>query len=307
MNSTTILQFALDNLTDVEDKGSQIYAVCPFCGKQGHFNISKENGKFNCFRCGKKGHFHYLVKYILGWNTDVNKVVNEYTAGITLSTLLQLYDKNVSVADMFFNWRETVGAIELNGKSLACKKAVEYLASRNISLEYALELGIMVGTEGKYNHTVVIPIYFENEVVNYSARRIPPAVGKRYETPRNTEVNYKKSELLYNFDSAKESDWVVIVEGQFDCIALMQEELPAVALMGKTMSTDQLLLVIENWDEVIIMLDGSFLEEAIAIGKSLVGLTSEVRIAIIEGASDPSSNVELAIEALGKARNIECF
>jgi DNA primase len=307
INSLIVHQFVEDNLSNIEIVGDNAYAVCPYCKKgNNHFAVNLNTGKYHCFKCNCKGNFERLSKKVLGWSTKIDDVIEQYSGGISLATLLSIYDKDTTVADLFFNWQE--GTISIFDSKLVCQRALEYLATRNITRNYVEELGFRVGVEGKYKHCVVLPVYFQNEVVNLVARQIPPYETKeRYNGPHKGEAIMDKGELLYNFDSVIGSDYVVIVEGVFDAIALKAKGIPVVALLGKEISKEQIYLVVENWDKVVVLLDGGFVKDALKIGKCLMGLTGTILIAIIDGEDDPSENVEAAISAIENARSIEYY
>ena len=306
INEPIITQFAQENLRNVVDKGSQLFSTCPFCGKEfNHFNISKETGKFNCYSCGKGGSFESLTKKLLGWKVNVKDVIEEYSSGITLATLIDIYDKDTTVGSLYFDWKEDT--ISIFDSKVVCKRALEYLMTRNMTRKLIERLEFRVGIAGKYENMIVMPVYFNEEVVNLVARRIPPYRGRRYDGPHKDEAILNKSELLYNYDNVLDSDWVVVCEGVFDCIALAQKGVPCVALLGKEISTDQILLLVEKWDKIVILLDGGFEDSAIKNAKKLEGLTKTVQIAMIDGEEDPSENPLKAKEAIENAKSIECY
>lgn len=307
INEPIIRQFAEDNLKITKETNGQLYCICPYCQKaNNHFNIDLSTGRNYCFRCGKGGSFERLTKKVCGWNTQVGDIIEQYSGGITLATLMDVYSKDTSYSDMFFDWK--AGTVELTDSRLVCKRALMYLLKRNIIPKYALELGFRVGVEGNYKNMLVLPIYYNSEVANLIARQIPPyQTPLRYSGPHKGEALMDKSELLFNFDTAIEYDWTVIVEGVFDAISLREKGIPVVALMGKEISSEQVILVTENWNKVVILLDGGFEADAVKIGRRLQGLTDSVYIASIDGTEDPNENVEKAIEAIKKSKEIEYF
>ena len=72
-------------------------------------------------------------------------------------------------------------------------------------------------------------------------------------------AGFKKSQVLYNLARAVEDDStgvVVLVEGFFDCIKVVQAGYICVALMGCSLSEDQEELLARHFRQVVIMLDG---------------------------------------------------
>jgi DNA primase len=62
--------------------------------------------------------------------------------------------------------------------------------------------------------------------------------------------------VVYNLHRAGESDWVVVVEGFFDCMKVAQAGYPAVALMGSSLAEQQEILLLRQFEKVTLMLDG---------------------------------------------------
>src|SRR5438045_6722527 len=101
----------------------------------------------------------------------------------------------------------------------------------------------------------VIPIENERgELVAYAGRSIDNAEPK-YKLP----AGFKKSQGLYNLSRALEEDStgaVVLVEGFFDCIKVVQAEHACVALMGCSLSVEQETQLVGRFRNVAVMLDG---------------------------------------------------
>ena len=102
---------------------------------------------------------------------------------------------------------------------------------------------------------IVIPIENEaGELVAYAGRSIDGSEPK-YKLP----AGFKKSQVLYNLARALEDDSagaVVLVEGFFDCIKVVQAEHVCVALMGCSLSEEQETLLVREFRQVVVMLDG---------------------------------------------------
>jgi DNA primase len=127
-----------------------------------------------------------------------------------------------------------------------------YLSQRGISPETARRFGVgFFRGNGSMKGRVVIPIHDETgRLVAYAGRAIDGSEPK-YKLP----TGFQKSRELYNLHRAKESDRVILVEGFFGCIKLAQAGLPALALMGCTMSKEQEELLVSHFDAVWLMLD----------------------------------------------------
>jgi len=130
-----------------------------------------------------------------------------------------------------------------------------YLAGRGVDAKTAAHFGIgFYPGKGSMEGRIVIPIHNEDGVlVAYAGRNIGPS-EPRYKFP----VRFRKSLVLFNLHRAvHHGKAVIVVEGFFDCLKLYQVGFPCVvALMGCTLSHRQEALLVENFREVTLMLDG---------------------------------------------------
>lgn len=304
MIELVVQQFVQEHCQNIVRKGDNLFCDCPFCGKsKQHFNISTLTGEFHCYRCGRGGDFSRFVKFFKGKKASVSKITEEYTSNISLATLASIYQQEESVKELLFEWKSNT--LPLIHKKLKCQRAQEYLLSRNIPLDFAIEHDIRVGIDGKYDNMLIIPVFFNQQVVNFVARRFH-GVGRRYDGPHNDEAIMNKSHILYNFDATKNLESVVLVEGVFDAFALMLKEVPVVALMGKEISSEQVKLTM-CWSRVIVLLDGGFLKDGLKVAHSMEGLVDDVQVAVMPEGIDPSDSPETALKAISESGCISCF
>lgn len=181
-----------------------------------------------------------------------------------------------------------------------------YVAGRGINSDVARLFGVgHYAGPGIMSGRIVIPIHSpEGALVAYAGRTIDGR-EPRYRFP----LGFRKSQLLFNLHRAvKERDrrCVVLVEGFFDCMKVQQAgQMPVVALMGSTMSACQQDLLRENFDAVILMLDG---DEA---GRSATGVIAEclsrwvsVNIAKVPAGSQPDQlSAEQIQQIINEAKN----
>jgi len=130
------------------------------------------------------------------------------------------------------------------------------LAQRGIDPETAEYFGVgFFSGKGSLSGRIVIPIENEaGELVAYAGRSIDGSEPK-YRLP----AGFKKGQVLYNLARALEDDStgaVVLVEGFFDCMRVVQAEHVCVALMGCSLSENQEEQLVRHFRQVVIMLDG---------------------------------------------------
>lgn len=128
---------------------------------------------------------------------------------------------------------------------------------------------------GKFNpiNSLVFPVIMRGKMVGWQARLaydpddVPDELRGSYGFYFDDEANdyvappkcftcplMPKSSALMNFDVARESEVVVVVEGP---ISMAGVGPCAVSVLGKTISPEQVRLLSENWKLVILMLDVS--------------------------------------------------
>ena len=295
MTSLIIQMFCEKHLQNVEVEDDKVFADCPFCGKgRHHWDINLTTGLHFCYRCGARGNFYMLYKHIKGYYPKESILMEETVSELSLETLNTIFSEKKIVEFKVTDWMENTCDIDADGRIL--KRAREYLLSRNISLQLAKELKIRVAVACKYQNRLIIPIIEGGVVVNFVARLIGNE-GKRYSGPCRQENYINKSELLWNFDSVKFNSEVVLVEGIFDAIPLL--DLNVAALMGKTLSDKQAEKLVNKVRSVIVMLDSGFLDSAKKIAKQLLGMVP-IKIAQL-GKDDPGDNPEGARKAIREA------
>ena len=147
-----------------------------------------------------------------------------------------------------------------------------YVKKRGIKEETAEHFGIgFFYGKGSMAERLVIPIHNEKgELIAYAGRAIDDETEPKYKVP----AGFRKSLVLFNLHRAKNSnDRVVLVEGFFDVMKVHQAGFPfVVSLMGSVLSEHQEHLLVENFDSVILLLDG---DEA---GRSA---TSEIALRLV--------------------------
>jgi len=131
-----------------------------------------------------------------------------------------------------------------------------YIRNRGLKQETAEYFGVgFFHGRGSMSERVVIPIHNEDgALVAYAGRSVNDSEPK-YKLP----AGFRKSLVLFNLHRALQtkSKAIVIVEGFFDCLKVFQAGfLCTVALMGSSLSEYQEKLLVENFDRVVMMLDG---------------------------------------------------
>jgi DNA primase len=106
---------------------------------------------------------------------------------------------------------------------------------------------------------IIIPAYMHEELRGWQARYVGDRNWKICKTPKYyTMPHMQKGEILYNFDYARNNDFIILTEGPSDVWAVGPE---AIALWGKSASAKQIESINQHWDKIVILLDGDAWEE----------------------------------------------
>lgn len=117
---------------------------------------------------------------------------------------------------------------------------VEYILKRGMNLDW---YDWMWSNEPGYSDRVIIPFYYNNSIVGWSARKITDGNPKYLAASQPSYV--------FNLDNQTEDKSVVIVvEGVLDAISI-----DAIAVMGNELNSDQILRIMDLRKEVILVPD----------------------------------------------------
>jgi DNA primase len=132
-----------------------------------------------------------------------------------------------------------------------------YLAERELDPATISHFGLGYAPRGLLAHRIAIPIHNERgELVAYAGRYANAAVPDgeaKYLLP----PGFRKSEVLFNLHRVRDRDHLTLVEGYWSVFRLFQLGIPAVALMGSTLSPRQEeLLTLSKVRRLTLFLDG---------------------------------------------------
>ncbi len=145
------------------------------------------------------------------------------------------------------------------------RKTIEYLLKRGHSVKAIEDIGIaMAKAEGMSDSNagrLMFPLKNpQGQVVGYSARRLLDNDTAKYINSPETPI-FKKGKLLYNYHNvrpiARHAGYVYLLEGFMDVMALGRAGLEsALALMGTSLTAEQIMLLRQLNAEVRVCLDG---------------------------------------------------
>lgn len=181
---------------------------CPFCtGHSGyHLGYNEEEDYFYCWRCG----WHSMSEVLFTLtHTSPKKLLEEYSGS---SSVL----KHPSIQKKQHELPSNIVPITKNSIYY------RYLAKRFSNPDYIVKTWNLMGTgpvsllDGiDYKLRILIPIYWEGEMVSFTSRDVTGKTELRYLTcPRSREKIHHKT-IIYRHPSYKEKEGIC-VEGPFD-------------------------------------------------------------------------------------------
>jgi hypothetical protein len=264
---------------------------CPFpeCGKSNHLYVNARSGKWICHVCGQASHdIKRLLIQVEGYDW--------LKSGAGLMGMGEAPEPEQEPEPKEPERINTPLPPEYipvwDGERWSFPK---YLTSRNINRKTARRLDLGYCSSGEYANRIILPI------------RCPLGNSFTSRMVHNyTRIRYKAGEhagrLLYGWESLR---WyrgkVVLVEGPFDAIKVIQSGYAAIALMGKLLSRTKTPLLNSIDRELVVMLD----EEA---GKESIKVARELGSKIAVAKNDPGDmDKEEIHNAVSGAMNVERF
>lgn len=145
------------------------------------------------------------------------------------------------------------------------RKLHRYLRNRGLTVEQIHHHRIGYVVRGNYGGSIVLPVYMKKKLRFWQVRRVFLAGSNvaKYDSP-----TVERADILFNYDVISKNGEAVIVEGIFDAIS--QEPKPAVALLGKSISNEQIaLLVKKRVRKVTVVLDGEAWNDTLAVAQAV--------------------------------------
>lgn len=289
----------LEPNTDVS-KGSA-FISCPFHSENTpSCDVALSHGQFFCHGCKEGGSFYKLIAQVDGISIRQAK--------------LRLWDDS-DTEQQLVTWKKKLQAAEQIDKPTyyswcsfkqkfkdvqTSRKGMEYLGSRGIDRETAIRFGLRIGQIGRYKDRIILPVVSpDGKLITYTARTILDGVKPK---TRKAHSRFRKLTLfgIHALDVSRRYKNIILVEGEFDDVFLMQRGYPALGAMGTSeLSSEQIALLVSLTDGVILCYDD---DEA---GKKACKVNSRklkpyIDVSIVE-LSDNKDPDELSSEELDEA------
>ena len=307
-------QFSLEHYLDEKGIDYQIHDSeshaevsinCPECHNRGEPTpdrkkklwINPEKATFYCYRCSFAGGILQLIKSISQCSfTQAIKIVRGKSINPLEHFELKLFDPDLKIKmhDEELELRE----IELPYGYEPIEEPDDYLESRGIPWKYATKNHWGKSSVGYTKNRIIVPTFMEGRLVFWQARATWEVSKDEKKVLNTTGVSARS--VLYNYDTAKDFETIIIVEGFTDAVKVGPN---AVATNGKNLHAQQLLWLektsakeiilcwdYDAWTDGKTMKDGTKKPSSIEKAVSLLKTASfKVRAAKLPEGRDPGS------------------
>lgn len=201
-NKVNLLE-VVEEFTVMKKKGSSYLGCCPVHNeKTPSFHITKKDGKdmFKCFGCGASGDALEILKLKgFSYPDALRHLANKYNI-----QLVEEGSQNYVIPE----WKN---------KTDLSASIVKFFEGRKISQKTLLKMKISEGLEYMPQREAEVNTmqfnYFKNDIL----------VNIKYRDSKKGFKLHKGSELiLYNIDSLKGKKEAILVEGEIDCLSLIE-------------------------------------------------------------------------------------
>ena len=123
----------------------------------------------------------------------------------------------------------------------------------NMGFVESIELEKKDGSNYSLKNRLLFPISFNNEIIGIALRRT-----KSTDVPKwsNQPVNIDTGAILYNYDNAKSSGTIVVVEGITDVWSYHEIGVSAVSTFGAHLTDEQYKLLMKTGADLVLSYDG---------------------------------------------------
>lgn len=275
--------------------GKELCFRCPMCDDhKDRFFLNLRTFLWKCHNCDETGNLYRLLEVVLDMPTiEVYRTLKELDYGpIALPALKPEDVPKIELPD----------SIPLTTPSSPIEKPFwDYLLgpTRRLTPTEVQNYSMRCVLTGRYAMRVIIPMFYNGEVVSFAARSIYEKCPCKREGAadegkcehRFTKILYPqgthKAGMLFDIDRVYPPE-VILVEGPFDAIRLSGK---AVATLGAGLAPEQRqLLKDKGVEKVIVCYDGdeAGTKGAMRSARELLAAGFEVRIAWLPEGMDPA-------------------
>ena len=233
--------------------------------RRGAFRLGGDGSIFwHCFNCGFKTAFFpgdalpHKLKQLLKWmgvddsiihklQIDALRIRDLFGADIirTVHTpVTAVFNETTLPEDAisFAEWAQLLDAGEVDVPQNVVE-AIEYIANRGGNLSH-YDFYVSNSEEHNLNQRVIIPCYWEDKLIGYTARATDEILVPKYHNKYESNYVFNMNKQLF------ENQFVIVSEGPFDAMAI-----DGVAILGNECNSVQADIIDSLGKEVIVVPD----------------------------------------------------
>lgn len=226
-----------------------------------HLYIFVENGDFRCFKSGERGDFVWLVKKVKkvkGFRNEVERfILNNYYSikeDDLVKKVKSLESQKRSKGAKLNAIELPEGTFPLNRETPINKKFFIYLDGRGITREMIRKFRMGYCVSGNYSNRIIIPVYDNRKIVYFMSRDITGKSKRKYLNPSREEVKGNGTgAIVFNIDSVKAGDTVVITEGVFNAFHKTEDNVVLCSIFGKSVLFNQLRKILAKKPSALVV------------------------------------------------------
>ena len=306
--------------------GSNLFGLCPFHGeKTASFSVAPDKGIYYCFGCHKGGGVINFQMEIEGLSYPDAVRALAKRVGMTVPEDEQYQSRYRQQERLWALNKEAARFFHSQLYAPAGTQALQYARSRGMpksiltvfGIGYApdswdlmvkamrakdyteqelMDAGLVSKTKkgtliDRFRNRLMFPIIdVRGNVIGFGGRVMDDSTPKYLNSPETMVFNKRKNLFALNLAKKSKLDYLILVEGYMDAIALHQYGFDcAVASLGTSLTEDHATLLTRYTDQVVLIYDGdqagqSAAQRAIPILEK-VGL--QVKVLRMKDAKDP--------------------
>ena len=321
----------IDTRVPLRKKGKNYMACCPFhTEKTPSFTVTAEKQFYYCFGCAAGGNaLSFLMDYEHLTFREAVELLAEQSGlkipnysdqasskkgSIILYALLEkvsaFYEKQLrtnSVAIAYLKQRGISGQLAKKFGLGYAPAGWDHLLETFKDSEALLAAGLLVkkseghGSYDRFRDRIIFPIRDKRgRVIAFGGRVITQSEPKYLNSPE-TMLFHKGKELYGLYEVCqmnRQPEYIIVVEGYMDVLALFQVEIPySVATLGTATSSDQILRLFSLTQEIVFCFDGDEAGKKAAwrvleISLSLLQDGCSLRFLLLPDGEDPDSFIK---------------
>jgi len=268
---------------------SDVNIDCPFCGADKHLAINVRNGKTNCWVCNFED-----VNFT--WNGEAKR---PNLAKVLVESSGEKW-KDVKKAMEEWGWEPWVDSNKSPySQSAVCRLpkntspaiddslALSYLLKRGFGTDTIIRYNLMCSKHESYKARIIIPIYIEGKLVNYTARDYTGHSPNRYKNAPSFYTIRRLNEALYNYDSAigkARHKHIYLLEGPTDVWAMGED---SVAVFKSSLSAQQRNMILASGiTSVTICFDRDAYSRAVSAAEELSPFMPKIKVIHLDSHKD---------------------